>query len=606
MKKIRLPIYLFLLFALFISKSFSADYEYTLTWLTPNTHTYVIDARVSPETDTYTHFRIPAWRPGRYYLQDFAGAISNVSAKDDKGQSLKFVKTDQNTWKVTHGKVESVTLTYHYFADNMDAGSSYLGHNQIYFNPVNLFMNVPGRYNGSVRLNIPNYPEKWKIATALRKSEGGKILEANSYHEFADSPTVISSEMKILSTTVSGVTFHIYFQGDYQGDKQTDKAAIEMVEKVAKEQGALFGGFPFKEFHLIYRLLPYSIRHAVEHENSVSFAITAGISKSPKSILSVANLTAHELFHAWNVKRIRPASLWPYDYSVPQYTNLHWFTEGVTNYYALLTSVRAGFIDEDQFLDQVASNITSMENNYAAHHISPSLSSYDSWLSNSSYKDPKTNISYYSLGQRMGLILDLALQKETDGAVSMDALFNYLKIEYYDKGMGVPEEGIQKAAEALTRSSWSDFFSQYIDGTEPIPYKDYLSVVGLKITEEESLAPGSRGIGISLAENISQGILIRQINPGGDAYLSGLGENDLILEIDGKNAKDMNLNSYVDELKKGDVINMKVFSGLQVKEIEVKYNRSFAPVKYSIERKKNLKKEQEENLKNWLKSRVND
>jgi predicted metalloprotease with PDZ domain len=604
MNKIHLSIFLTLLLFAFSQNSFSADYEYKLSWLSPNTHTYVVEVKVLPETDTYTHFQIPAWRPGRYILQDYAGAISNVSAKDDKGKALEFQKTDHNTWRVSHGNVKSVILTYHYFADNMDAGSSYLGNSQIYFNPINLFMHIPGKYDGSVRLHIPDYPPKWKIATALRKSSDGKTLEADSYHEFADSPTVIAEEMKILTTEVRGVKFYIYFQGDYQGDKQTDLQAIDMVERVAAEQGALFGGFPFEEFHLIYRLLPYSMRHAVEHENSVSFALPAGVSKSPKAILSVANLTAHELFHAWNVKRIRPAALWPYDYSTPQYTHLHWLTEGVTNYYALLTSVRTGFITEEQFFRQIASNITHMENDYASRIVSPSQSSFDSWLSNSPYKDPKTRISYYSLGQRMGLILDLALQEESKGKVSLDDLFNYLKIEYYDKGLGVPEDGVQKAAESLTGSSWANFFDLYVDGTEAIPYKDYFSPMGLTIIREEKDLPGARAIGISQSESIPQGILIRRINPGGDAYLGGLGENDLILEIDGKKATEMDLDDYINQLKKGDVINLRVFSGLQVKELDIKYNRSFAPVNYSIERKSKLKSESEKRLTNWLKSRV--
>ena len=605
MNRLVLLIFCTIIASMIPTYSSAADYNYTLTWLSPNTHTYVVDAKVKPETDNYTHFKIPAWRPGRYFLQNYAGAVSNVSAKDGDGNSLTFEKTDQNTWKVHHGEVESVVLTYHYFADNMDAGSSYLGHNQIYFNPVNLFMYVPGRYDGSVQLNIPNYPKGWKIATQLKKSEGGKVLEADNYHTFADAPTVISSEMKILKTEVSGTPFYIYFQGEYQGDKKTDDAAKDMVERIAKEQKALFGGFPFEEFHLIYRLLPYSIRHAVEHENSVSFAITAGISKSPKAILGVANLTAHEIFHAWNVKRIRPAALWPYDYENPQYTNLHWFTEGVTNYYALMTMVRAGFITEEQFFRQTARNLERLENDYVAHHISPSQASFDSWLSSSDYLDPKTSISYYGLGQRVGVLFDLALREKSDGAVDLDALFNYLQFEYYEKGLGVPEDGVQKAAEALTRSSWEDFFNKYVHGTEPMPYKEFFSPFGLKVTVEKQASSGAKAIGITRSERISQGILIRRIDPGGDAYKSGIGENDLILEIDGKSATSISLNEYVNSLKKGATVNMKVFSGLQVKEIEVKYTKASAPVDITIEREKRMSEEEEKRLKDWISTNQN-
>ena len=168
--------------------SHAADYNYTLQWLTPNTHTYVISLETQNQTNTYTDFKLPSWRPGRYILQDYAGAVSHFEAKDASGNPLKWHKVDKDTWRVTHSQRGPVKITYRYFANNMDAGSSYYGPGQIYFNPVNLFMFVNGRYNDRVTLYVPDLPQDWKIASSLKKEVTSHLFSAASYHEFGRFP----------------------------------------------------------------------------------------------------------------------------------------------------------------------------------------------------------------------------------------------------------------------------------------------------------------------------------------------------------------------------------------------------------------------------------
>ncbi|MEZ4772619.1 MAG: PDZ domain-containing protein [Bacteroidia bacterium] len=584
----------------------AADYDYTLTWLSPHTHTYVVSLTVSPQSGSFTEFQLPVWRPGRYRTQDFAAAVSNFSAKDETGNALAWEKTAMSSWRVRHSPGKKVVISYHYFANNTDAGSSYLGPDQIYFNPVNLFMYVPDRLNGSVSLHMPDKPEAWSVATQMKFIPSENRFEAPTYHYLADSPVVVARKMVTLSFQLKNTTFYLYFQGDYKGDKSVDDAAIEMVRKISEEAVAIFGRFPYTEFHFIYRLQPYQIRHGVEHANSVSFAIPAAATESPKSLTSIAGTTAHELWHSWNVKRIRPAALWPYDYSQPQYTHLHWFTEGVTDYYANLLLVRAGLITQDQFFRKVAGNIEILENSYAASVVSPSESSFESWLDNSAYSNPQRQVSYYSNGSRLGLLLDLGLREKSDGAVTLDALFNYLLLEYYDKDQGVPENGIQMAAEALTRTSWQTFFDKYVHDTEPIPYEDFLEPFGLELSSVSDAKPGAQGLGILSAENITQGILLRKLHPGGDAFTAGLSENDLILEIDGRNATGISLDDYVNGLKKGATINLRVYSDFQVEEIIVPYNGAFVTRKFTLTKKAKIKEKEATKLNNWLGSKVKE
>ncbi|MEZ4827827.1 MAG: PDZ domain-containing protein [Bacteroidia bacterium] len=510
-----------------------------------------------------------------------------------------------NTWRVFILREKSGGFVS-CFANAPNAGGSYLTPDQIYFNPFTLFMYVPGRLNGSVSLSIPNMPDEWIFATQMKKIPGEKRFEAPTYHYFIDSPFVTSRQMIKRSFHLQNADFHIYFQGDFKGDDAVVDAAVDISRKICDEAGAIYGRFPFSEYHFIYRLLPYQFRHGVEHTNSVSMAVSASLTESTRSINGIAGLAAHEIWHAWNVKRIRPAALWPYDYSQPQYTHLHWFTEGVTSYYANLLLVRAGLISEEQFFQKTAANIEDYENSYAASVITASEASFDSWLETSSNQNPQLKVSYYALGQRLGLLFDLALREKSDGAVTLDGLFNFLMFEYYDKNQGVPENGIQLAAETLTRSSWQDFFDKYVNGTEPINYDDYFSPFGLELKVQKDARPGARGMGILGFEKHPQGIITGKVHPGGDAYLAGLSEGDFILEINGKNATEVDLDDFVSNLKKGTVVNLKVYTDFQLKEIDVPYEGRFVTQKYTLEKKGRLKDKEMNRLSDWLGSKAKE
>lgn len=588
------------------SSSFSAEYQYSLSWLNPNTHTYVVEARAQSQTNSYTIFMLPAWRPGRYILQNYAGAISHFEAWDASGNELKWQKVNKDSWKVMHPRAGEIRIRYRYFANNRDAGSSYYGLGEAYFNPINLFMHVKGRYDDPVKLEVPKLPEDWKIATALRQNGSRKSYKADSYHEFVDSPTVFAEELKTLDFSDGGCDFKLHFQGEFSGGSETEIAILEDVKKIVQEQSVLFGGYPFKEYHFIYRLLPYRMRHAVEHSNSASFALPSTVTQSPKAAKSgIMGITSHEFWHVWNVKRIRPAALWPYDYSKQQYTGLHWFTEGVTEYYTQLTLVRAGIINEEEFLKRLSNNIQNLEGNYASKVISPFTSSFDSWLASSPYAHPDHRISYYHLGNRLGLLIDMEIRKRSKGSKSFDQVFQYLYKNNYQQNKGLAEDGVQKALESLTGDSWESFFRDYVNGTLEIDYETFLEPMGLEMKSSVKEASGKRGLGILAAERISQGHLISRVIPGSDIYEAGVGADDLLLEIGGKKASEIDLDEWTNELKVGDKVYMSVLLGLKdLKEVEFTYTGESRSKTFRIESKKKPKARELEMRKGWLGSKV--
>lgn len=587
---------------IFLSSScWAKGYRYTLSWSNPAKHTYEIKLDIAANKGQYTDFAMPRWRPGKYVLQQFAAAVSEVSAKDIAGESLKCHKVNNFTWRVYHKSSSHISLQYKVFADQVDAGSSYLGEGQAFINPVSLFMYVSGRLNEPVKLQLNNFPSGWHIATSLEDGMTENSFFTESYHELADQPILLAEEMHSMDFKLGSSKIYLHFQGNYQGNSQTDRAASSAIASICEEAANIFGGLPFEEYHFIYRLLPYDLQHAVEHLNSSVYVLPAMLTSTPESIVEgIATISAHEFWHIWNVKLIRPAALSPYNYEKEQYTRLHWFTEGVTNYYADLLLMRAGLISQNQFLQRMADAIELVENNFASSVVSPAASSFNSWLSESLYRNPMHKISYYSLGHKLGFLIDLSTRERTRGRVTFDDVFRYLFKAYGKTGNGLPENGVQKALEHLTQSSWEAFFRNYVYGTEKFRYKSLLNEFGLELIADKNQKSGAMGFGIAEWRPTRQGILLQALRARGDAYQGGLQPYDLVLAIDGKSITNINLDDYFNRLAKGTHINLRVFSDFQIREVAVRYTQSDIPLKYRIKRKPRPKENARILYQEWL------
>jgi predicted metalloprotease with PDZ domain len=577
--------------------------EYTLGWENPTNHLYSISLRTEPTAGEVTDFQIPAWRPGRYIIQRYAGAVSGFRATDDKGNVLTCHKTDRDTWQVSNPVEGKITIQYDFYAFEMDAGSSYLTTKMAYFNGANLFMHVRDRLDVPCTLKLPDLPADWRKATALKEISHG-MYSATDYHELVDAPSVLSPSLKQIKMQVDNATFWIHFQGNFIGDQKTEDTLKANLSKIIREQTAVFGEMPLTEYHFIIHLLPYNMRHAVEHSFSSCYTLPETVTKDSKTIAGMYGIISHEFWHLWNVKRIRPAAMWPYDYQKEVYTRLQWFTEGVTDYYTDLILERAGVIKQEDYFKNLSTALTNLENSFATTQISPAMASFDSWLSGSDYVDPNRQASYYALGKRVGLLLDLELRIRSEGAVTMDHVFRHLYENYYKLGKGVPENGIQSAVETLTQSNWQSFFDQYVSGTGPVDYDHFFSPFGIKWQTTPNADALWTKIGVERLEKATGMIIVSLVNPAGEAAKAGLSNGDYILMVNGKDNTKFDEKVFFAGLEDHDEVELKILREGEALTIKFDHLSRNGPVIGKIAVSENLSKDKQALLTGWLQSNV--
>ena len=289
--------------------------------------------------------QLPAWRPGRYELGNFAKNIQKFDVFSE-GKALKFKKLNKDSWEVQTDGVDEVLVRYNYFAHELNAGSTYLDSSQLYINGVNCFVYLPERMDEKCELNL-DIPKSYKVACGLKQT-AKHTFEAKDFHELVDCPLIASASIQHHSFKTSGVNFHLWFQGECKPNFKQLEADFE---PFCRYQVELFGEFPVDDYHFLFQILPYQAYHGVEHSNSTVCLLgpSYDIFKKEGMYLELLGVSSHELFHAWNGKRIRPVEMWPYDYSKENYSKLGYLAEGATTFYGDWLLLRSGVFSEAEF-----------------------------------------------------------------------------------------------------------------------------------------------------------------------------------------------------------------------------------------------------------------
>jgi predicted metalloprotease with PDZ domain len=469
-------------FILLSARPAAARVSYTISLDHPDEHLFHVTMSVPVEGRDLT-VALPAWN-ALYQIRDFAERVRDVTAicASLEAVPLQVRKTDKEDWDISlsqkcePGDHNTFVVRYSILWDEPGPFDSQLNSHHAFMNLAEILMYIPARRAEDVSLRLQNVPAEWQSASALAAAGEPNTYLASNYDALVDAP-IEAGSFEEFNFTSDGAPIHVVLDG-----KDSNKARLEdYLPRITDYELRLMGGPPFDSPDHGYTFI-FHIGSAgevggggMEHRNSS--AIAAG---SAEEAVAVA---AHELFHAWNVKRIRPQSLEPVDYSREQYTRALWFAEGVTNTYEDYALERTGLWTKDQFFRELAGQIDTLQARPARLWQSAEESSLDAWFEGfPDYADPERSISYYNKGEILGVLLDLAIRDATDNRKSLDDVMRRMNDEYAKRGKFYDDsDGVRRVVEEIAGKGFQDFFAKYVSGTAEIPYNDFLSAAGLTL-----------------------------------------------------------------------------------------------------------------------------
>jgi len=524
--------------------------RYLLSWSTPADRLFDITIRFTAPVDT-PRLLLPAWRPGRYLLQNYAANVREWTAGEARAW-----KDGKTSWRVDARAGEEVTFRYRYYAGMLDAGSSFLDDDEAYFNGANLFMLVEG-LRGEEHLLTIAAPSHWMIETQLPRDDS--TFRARDYDHLIDSTTIAAATFTRHSFSESGARFHLVFRGDVGIDRGIDtEPYVEPLRAIAKTQAQLFGGgFPFREYRFLFHV--GDRWHGVEHEDSCSIVVRRsailGGRLGDEGFDRVLSISSHELFHAWNVKRMLPAAFLPYDYWQETPTRLLWAMEGLTSYYGDLSLVRSGLWSVERYLVHLAREIETLESLPAREHLSLAQASFDGWLSDPAqmHDHPNAFFSFYNKGEIVSALLDLTIRRATDGKKSLDDVLRLLWEEYGATGRGMEEDAVERAVARV--ADVGDFFARCVEGTDPLPYAELFAWAGVAFaTAARQPDQASLGAKLKMQDEL---LIVESAMRGAAGMEAGLLPNDELLALDGNRVTNIaSLETAMRALKLGERVEL--------------------------------------------------
>jgi predicted metalloprotease with PDZ domain len=502
--------------------------HYTIKTTAPHRHYLDITMRVETLGHPFVYLQLPAWRPGRYELANYAKNIQYWQVSGNTGQSLPFIKISKDCWKVTTLGSKSIEIRYNYFAFQLDAGGSFFDETQVYVNPVNCLFYLPNRLQEPCIITI-EVPSNYQIASAL-KFDSNRTAKAFTYHELADSPIIASAHFQQNEYTIEDVKFKTTFQGNCKPDWDR---LIRDFKTFSLAHIRLFGSMPVREYHFLFQISSFEAYHGVEHSKSCVIHFGPGERLMDEEIYkNFLGICSHELFHCWNIKAIRPVEFMQYDYSKEVYTYLGYMAEGVTSYYGDLQLLRCGIYNWIDYSTRLSNIITSYFHTDGRNYQSLAAASYDTWLHGYSNEISDRKVSMYIKGILFTMLKDVAIRRTSLTGRSMDWIMQTLFRDFGLEKKGYTIEDVEKLFSQNTSENYKSFFKQYFWGTAAIDQllKESLNWLGCDLIKLSSSKANERFFGLKIIHR-NEKCTIDQIAIGSPAELAFLNSQDEILAI---------------------------------------------------------------------------
>ncbi|WP_445451872.1 M61 family metallopeptidase [Fibrisoma limi] len=512
---------------------------YVLSMPEPQTHYFEVEmqlansaAATNARKNGYVDIKMPVWTPGSYLIREYAKNVEGFTALAGN-RPVRSQKIRKNAWRVFSDE-DNLTIRYRVYANELTVRTSFVDANHGYLNGASIFMYHDALKNQPLRVIVQPYKD-WKSVTTALKSVGDEngggsnhTFEAPNYDLLVDSPMEIGNH-RTFTFTASNIPHTVAQFGEVDYNEQ--RLATDY-KRVCEAAASVVGEHPCENYTFIVHHIPMA-GGGLEHLNSTTLQTSRNAYATEAGYKGFLTLVAHEYFHLWNVKRIRPIALGPFDYENENYTRMLWLSEGCTSFYEDYILRRAGFHTPEQYLTIVANDITGIENQPGNRVQSVAESSFDAWIK---YYRPNENsnnstVSYYSKGSVLGSLLNLAILAGSNGARNMDDLMRYLYNEYYKKRQrGFTDEEFRQAAEQIAGRKLDDFFNIGVYSAEPINYNAYFEPVGLRLT---NVAARTQDGYLGVATTVSNGkVVVAGVRRGSAAYADGLNVGDEIISVD--------------------------------------------------------------------------
>ncbi len=577
---------LFIVFMSGLQSLNAANVKYKISFPEAQAHYVNVEMELSGFKEKELKLQLPVWTPGSYLIREFARHVESVKATDGT-TNLNIGKINKNTWLVQNNPNGSIKISYQVYAFELTVRTSFIDDSHAAIMPSNIFFYVDGYMNLKSELMIEPRANWKKISCGLPKIKGNPWhLQAENYDVLADSPIEIGNQ-DIIEFEAQGIKHSVAMVGP--GSYDAEKIKKDFI-KIIDESSSIFGTNPVKDYTFIIHNVN-SGGGGLEHLNSTSLLVQRNAYSNENTYNSFLSLVAHEYFHLWNVKRLRPIVLGPFDYNQENYTKMLWVSEGFTAYYDNWIVRRAGFFTPEKYLDLLANDISN-QTNLPGDKVQPlSESSFDAWIKYYRRNENSNNsqVSYYDKGSLAALLINLMIIEHSKAQQNLDDLMSYLYKEYYEKkNIGFTDLQFKQAAEKFTGRNLDKFYAEYIDGTASINYENYLLICGLKLS---NLNAGKTDAYLGINTSAQNGkVIITSVNKNGPAYTTGLNVNDEIIAINNYRVDD--LTKAMVGRKVGDKLSVLINRDGILKTIDVSLINN-PNVKYKIEKIEKMSAEQE-------------
>ena len=578
-----------------VSKAQSTvNISYNVSFPEAQAHYADIEMHISGLKQNILDLKMPVWTPGSYLIREFAKNIESFSAAAGN-RPVVSPKINKNTWRITTKGIPAVTIKYRVYANEISVRTSYIDASHGFLSTSGIFIYPANMLHHPSTIHIKPYKDWAKVSTSLEMVNGDPFTRVSpNFDILFDSPIEVGNQ-DVFGFDASGVKYEICMYG---GGNYNKERLRKDLHQIVEQETAIYGENPNKHYvFIVHNHLKGG--GGLEHLSSTVLGASRDAYSSEKGYQNFLSLAAHEHFHLWNVKRLRPIVLGPFDYDNENYTTNLWIAEGFTEYYQGIAVRRTKLYPPENYLDVLAGEFNILENLPGKNVQTVAESSFDAWIKayRPNENSANTTISYYNKGAIIAMMLDLEIINSSKGIHSLDDVMKYMYTEYYKtQKRGYTDAEFKKGFEKFAGKKLDDFYKKYINGLTPIDYDKYLGYAGYKITDELA-TNNDAALGVTTLTAPNKKVIVTSVIRGTTAYIDGINVNDELIAIDNNAITDAA--TMLNDKKPGDKIQVSVTRDGLPLTLPVTLLKS-TRVKYKIDSVDNPTPEQLLVRKKWL------